>query len=71
MNWIRRTCVELAGLFVEDGSFAIAIVLWILAAIFLMPEFLPARWRGPAFFAGVIGILIENVLRTARRIPKP
>lgn len=71
MNWIRRAWLELIGLFVEDGSFALAIVLWVLAAIFLLPRFLPAGWKGPAFFAGVIGILLENVHRTARRIQKP
>lgn len=71
MNWIRRTCIELAGLFVEDGSFALAIGLWVLAGIFLLPRFLPAGWKGPAFFAGVLGILLENVHRTARRSEKP
>ncbi|HSU62145.1 MAG TPA: hypothetical protein VLI55_22745 [Bryobacteraceae bacterium] len=70
MKWIRQAWVELIGLFVDDGSFAVSVVLWVLAAIFLFPKFLPPHWKGPALFAGVIAILFENVNRTARRIRK-
>ena len=70
MKWIRQAWVELVGLFVDDGSFALAVVLCVLAAIFLLPRFLPPHWKGPVFFAGIIAILFENVNRTARRIRK-
>lgn len=67
MSRLRGVALELWGLFVEDGSFAVAILLWVAVTVFLLPIFLPDRWRGPAAFAGVAAILIENVLRTAKR----
>jgi hypothetical protein len=66
MNWLRRALAELWGLFVEDGSFASALIVWILAAIFLFPHYLPRRWAGAIFFAGVAAILVENAARTGR-----
>lgn len=68
MSWLRQAVRELWGLFVEDGSFAIAILVWIAVAIFLLPAILPNAWRGPAAFAGLAAILIENVIRTAKRL---
>jgi hypothetical protein len=59
---------ELFGLFVEDGSFAVAIAVWLLITIFGLPHVFPSRWCGPIFFIGVVGLLIENLLRTARNV---
>jgi hypothetical protein len=61
---------ELAGLFFDDGSLAIA-VLVILAATAILTN---AAWfDGPVAMAflvgGVIVALLENVIRTARIIP--
>lgn len=57
---------ELIGLFVEDESYAVAIVVWGIAAAFLLPH-LPNLWRGPLLALGLLAILLENVLRSARR----
>jgi hypothetical protein len=57
---------EFFGLFVEDGSFAIAIAAWVLLAIFVLPHMFPPAWCGPIFFCGVVCLLIENVIRTAQ-----
>ena len=60
---------EVYGLFVEDGSLAVALLLWIGLAAFLFPR-LPesaAPWRAPLFFAGVVVLLLENVWRAARK----
>jgi len=70
MSWLRRVGLELWGLFVEDGSFAAAILLWIVITVFLLPTVLPDNWRGPVTFAGLGVILIENVVRSAKRLRK-
>jgi hypothetical protein len=55
-------------LFVDDGSMAVALILWSLSAGFLLPR-LPtaAGWDGPILFLGYLVILAENLHRTARR----
>lgn len=68
MNWFRQAISELWGLFVEDGSFALAILIWIAVTVFILPRFVPGKWRGPVAFAGLAIILVENVLRTAKRL---
>jgi hypothetical protein len=67
MNAMRSAWRELVGLFVEDWRFALAIALWILAGIFALPHLFPPVWCGPVFFLGVLGILVENVMRSSRR----
>lgn len=67
MRWVRQAWLELLGLFVDDGSFAAALIVWVLAAGFLLPLMLTPHWTGPVFFAGVAVILIENVRRSAGR----
>jgi hypothetical protein len=68
MHWLKSIAREVFGLFVDDGSFAVAILLWLALAILVLPRFAPAaRWTGPALYAGLAIILIESVLRFARR----
>ena len=60
--------LELWGLFVEDGSFTIGIVVCIVVAIFVLPRMpIPSRWWGVALFAILALVLFENVLRAARK----
>jgi membrane protein implicated in regulation of membrane protease activity len=69
MRWLRSIAREVLGLFVDDGSFAIAILAWVILAVVGLPRFAPvARWAGPALFAGLALILIESVLRFLRRM---
>ena len=70
MNWLRQAARELWGLFVEDGSLAVAILLWVGLTAFVLAALLPASWKGPVVFAGLAIILVENVLRTAKRLSK-
>lgn len=59
---------EIYGLFVEDGSYAAAIAAWLFVAALAFPHFSAlGEWRAPLMFAGLVVILVENVLRTARR----
>ena len=65
---MRSVVREVSGLFVEDGSFAAAIVVWL--AIVLLGVRRAAwgmRWGGVVLFAGLALVLIENVLRYARK----
>jgi hypothetical protein len=67
MKAIRTALLEVFGLFVEDGSLAILLLLWIGVAAYVLP-----RWpggtelHGPLFGLGVVLILLENVWRSAR-----
>ena len=71
MRWIKSIAREMYGLFVDDGSFAIAILVWLGLAVADVPRAAAgARWAGPALFAGLAVILIESVLRFARRHTK-
>ncbi len=68
MSWIRTVLREVWGLFVDDGSFALGIVVWLVAALagryWLVG---PRVWVGPMLALGLAAILMENVARSARR----
>ncbi len=68
MTWLRKIVAELFGLFVDDGSFAIAILIW-LGVLWLALPHLPIEntWRAVILFAGLAIILSESVLRRARQ----
>lgn len=57
---------EIWGLFVEDGSYAVAIVVWLLIVWFGIAKLSAENLKGPLMFAGLAAIMIENVRRSAR-----
>jgi hypothetical protein len=68
MSWIKSVAREVLGLFVDDGSFAIAILVWAaFVALLLVHVTGHASWTGPALFSGLACILIESVVRYSRR----
>ncbi|MBV9114716.1 MAG: hypothetical protein JOY67_18035 [Hyphomicrobiales bacterium] len=68
MSWIKMVISELAGLFVEDGSLALAILIWLALIGFAVARFDGlSEWQGVVLFAGLALILIENTWRRARR----
>jgi hypothetical protein len=68
MNALSTALKELYGLFVEDGSYALGIVLWLLVVGVVFSQFPQLGfWRAVLLFAGLVFLLIENVLRTARK----
>ena len=68
MRWLRSVIREILGLFVDDGNFAIAIVVWLGVAVLLLPLIAAHKhWAGPALFGGLALILIESVMRFSRR----
>ena len=68
MQWFRTIFHEIFGLFVEDGSFAIAILVWLAIVWLLLPHLgVFSRWNGLILFAGLACILVESTLRYARK----
>jgi membrane protein implicated in regulation of membrane protease activity len=65
--WIRKIVQEVFGLFVDDGSFAMAILAWLGVAGFVLPRMRIAAPVGILLFAGLVLILVESVARFSRR----
>ena len=67
MTWLKTIFQELIGLFVDDGNFAIAILVWLaLVWLVLPPLHVTGDWRAVILFVGMVAILIESVLRKTR-----
>ena len=67
MTWLKTIWSELFGLFVDDGSFAVAIILWLAVAWFVLPLVgLPEVLRPVILFVGLVVILVESATRHAR-----
>ncbi len=66
-QWLKTALTEIWGLFVDDGVFAVCIVVW-LAVIGTLARVQPAfhSWYGPLLFVGLAIVLIESLLRYAR-----
>jgi len=68
MNWLRTVLTELWGLFVDDGRYALAIVVWLLLAWRALPLLgFGSGWNAFVFAAGLLAILVESAIRRARR----
>ncbi|HEY2131389.1 MAG TPA: hypothetical protein VGH36_00190 [Acetobacteraceae bacterium] len=68
MSWLKTISSEIFGLFVDDGSFALAILVWLALVWLVLPRLaLPAAWGGIILFAGLALILLESAMRRARR----
>ena len=67
MSLLRTIWSELFGMFVDDGSLAIAILAWVavLAGLLAVVPFSPNA-AGIVFFLGLAALLVENLLRRAR-----
>lgn len=67
MKWLKTIGEEVLGLFVDDGNFAIAIIVWLGVAWFLSIHILAnIHWNGVVLFAGLVLILLESAIRRAR-----
>lgn len=68
MRWIRTVVRELFGLFVDDGSFAVAIIVWIGALWLLSLSVLrDTAWSGTLLFAGLGLILLASTIRRSHK----
>ncbi len=67
MRWLGTAWSEFIGLFVDDGSFALAILVWLLVAWLALPRLpLPPPWPPVILFAGLAAILVESAVRRSR-----
>lgn len=70
MRWIGNIVREVFGLFVDDGSFAIAILAWIGIVGFALSRTAVALPGGLILFIGLCLVLLESVTRFSRRAVK-
>jgi hypothetical protein len=64
MGALKKIARELVGLFVDDGSLAAVVLVWIAVCGLVLPS---GPWHGLILFLGLALILVENVLRGARK----
>jgi hypothetical protein len=68
MAFLAAVLKELFGLFVDDGSLALALLAWVaLCALLAATGLAPPALLGPLLFVGLAVVMIENVLRRARK----
>jgi hypothetical protein len=68
MRTLHKILTELFGLFVDDGSFALFILGWLLVAGLVLARVpLPGTGRSVLFAAGLAVILAGSALRAAGR----
>jgi hypothetical protein len=68
MTWLKNIFREIFGLFVDDVSFALAILLWLAVTRWVMPHLnIPPTLTGILLFAGLALILAESAARYSRR----
>lgn len=66
MNVVRAIIAELVALFVDDWTFAAAVLAWLaVVGLFAHTISVPSFWHGIVLFGGLTGILIESVTRRA------
>jgi hypothetical protein len=68
VNAVATALRELWGLFVEDASLTLGILVCLVIAAFAFPALgLRDAWRGPVLFVLLAIVLLENVRRSARQ----
>ena len=68
MTWLKNIVREIFGLFVDDVSFALAILLWLAVVRWLTPRLnIPSSVTGVILFAGLALILAESATSYSRR----
>lgn len=67
MGWMRSVAREIIGLFVDDGSFALAILLWLGLMGLAASHIRFGVPGGMILAAGLLLVLLENLVRSARR----
>ncbi len=67
MAWIRNIFREVFGLFVDDGSFAVAVLVWIGLVWLVWSRLHRAVPGGVILFLGLALILVDSVIRFSKR----
>jgi hypothetical protein len=67
VGWIKNIFGELFGLFVDDGRFALSILVWLGVVRLVLPKLgIMENARGIVLFMGLGIILIESTIRYSR-----
>jgi hypothetical protein len=67
MKWLQNILREIFSLFVDDGSFALAILLWLVVVRWALPHLnVPSGITGVILFSGLALILAESAIRYSR-----
>jgi len=66
MRALATTFKELVSLFVDDGTLAATILIWVTFYGLLLQLLPMGSWQGPILFIGLAIILIENTRRASR-----
>jgi hypothetical protein len=68
MHALIRIVREFISLFVDDGSLAVVVLIWIVICGVALPKLVPtAPWQGPILFVGLALTLLESVTRGAKQ----
>jgi hypothetical protein len=72
MKWLKTICREILGLFVDDGSFAVAILVWLGVAWFISRHMgSGSAWSAVTLSVGLVLILIESAVRFKKSKSRP
>ena len=64
MSWLKPIWSELIGLFVDDGSFALSILIWLIACGLVLPRLGLLSFLPPVIlFIGLVVILTLSAMR--------
>jgi hypothetical protein len=67
VKWLKNILREIFSLFVDDGSFALAILIWLAVVRWATPHLnIPSRATGIILFVGLALILTESAARYSR-----
>jgi hypothetical protein len=67
MKWLKNILREIFGLFVDNGSFALAILIWLAVMRWETPRLnIRSGITGVILFAGLALILAESATRYSR-----
>ena len=68
MKWLKNILREIFSLFVDDGSFALAVQVWLALVRSATPDRnIPSGITAVILFAGLALILAESATRYSRR----
>lgn len=68
MKWIKNILREIYSLFVDDGVFALAVLIWVGVTFWATSHFaVSSATAAIILFAGFALILLESTTRYARR----
>jgi len=70
MRLLRSIAREIAGLFIDDGSLALVLLVWMVGGTIALRFLHAGHWGGPVLALGLAALLMENVLRSSRRRTK-